>query len=839
MTPGDRLEGLFVAQARRTPDAPAVLHRGRRVTYAELDRLSDAIARRLLALGAGPGRFVGLHLQRSPAMIASVLGVLKAGAAYLALDPAYPHERLALILNDADPAMVIADAPLDPQLGYAGPVLSPDEATPSAADAGPARPEPSPSDPAYVIYTSGSTGAPKGVVLAHTAVGFVRWAEQTFRRGELARVAATTSLCFDPSVFELFAPLSTGGAVILKQDALEPFAADEQPTLLNCVPSAMAALCRSGGVPDSVIAVNVGGEVLTAALAREIYRRTAVKAVYNHYGPTEATTCATVALALPDSVEDPPIGRPIAGAEIHVLDASGRPTPAGGVGEIHIGGPGLALGYLNRPDLTAERFAEDLLGPGSGRLYRTGDLGRWTADGQLQFIGRKDDQVKIRGVRIELGEIEATLAAVPGVRTAAAVVCAGPGGRPDLAAFAETDGVDAEALRAALAHRLPAAVRPRRVVVLDALPLTLTGKVDRQALADGLRRQDDAALQPVATDCRIEEAIAELFKDLLRRPVGPEESFFDLGGDSLLAVDAALRIEEVFGLAAPSALLHQAPTPRLLADALRMCEPSPTPLALLRPGDDALSPVICLADLFGRPISYLSLARRLAPGRAVWGLSPGPLEARFAETADLAVLSEGLLSALEHLQPRGPYVLAGYSAGGLPAFDLARRLRARGAEVRLVLLDSARRHAPSLVALARTLTAEPAHGLRSRVGRAGRALAALGGRWGHGEPRLPDWLPPEKHAYAAALAEAHRRRGDQTFDGPTLVIRCLERDASDDLLDPDGLLGWGKALKGPVRQRSAEGNHHSFMRDPRVAAVARTIDLWLDSAADGAARPAA
>jgi thioesterase domain-containing protein/acyl carrier protein len=375
---------------------------------------------------------------------------------------------------------------------------------------------------------------------------------------------------------------------------------------------------------------------------------------------------------------------------------------------------------------------------------------------------------------------------------------------------------------------------PRRVVALERLPLTVTGKVDRQALAAWPEPGIEEA-PPVCGADRIEEALAELFRDLLGRPAGPQDSFFELGGDSLLAVDAALRIEEVFGLAAPPALLRQAPTPRLLAEALPACQASPHPLTLLRPGEEALPPLFCLADVFARPFSYLSLARRLQPGRAVWGLSPGALERPFAQSADLAALTDGLLAEITRVRPHGPYVLVGYSAGGLPAFDLARRLRARDEAVRLILLDSPRRVRPSLRAFARSLLAGGRW--RARVGRAGRAALALSRRFA--PPPLPDWLPPERRPYAAAMAEAHRRYGGGLFDGPALVVRCREREEADRLLDPDGLLGWRKALTGPVTEWTAEANHHSLMRDPLAAALARRIDLWLEGFAADQARPAA
>jgi amino acid adenylation domain-containing protein len=485
--PSRRLETLFEAQARRTPDAVAVLHAGVGLRYRELDAQADALAGRLRRLGVGPGTLAGVCLGRTPQMVAALLAVLKAGGAYVPLDPAYPTERLDYMLADSGAAVLLADSDVPTRLAYDGAIV--DLRPGAGADVPKARaplrrkaPEDlAPEDLAYVIYTSGSTGRPKGVMLGHTATNLIEWARASFTSGELSRVAATTSICFDPSVFEIFAPICTGGTAILKRGALKLFAPDERPTLLNCVPSVLAELCRLDAIPDSVRIINVGGEPLKAALVREVYRRTNVEAVYNHYGPTEATTCAAVALVPRDVEADPPIGRPIAGAELFVLDPQGRPVQPGECGEIHIGGPGLALGYLNRPELTAERFTHS----GRGRLYRTGDLGRWSANGELEFAGRLDQQVKIHGVRVELGEIEAALLRLVEVKQAAVVARPDASGRNRLVAFLQASpGPMLPQVRAALRRWLPEHMLPDELVALDVLPLTLSGKVDRSALAE-------------------------------------------------------------------------------------------------------------------------------------------------------------------------------------------------------------------------------------------------------------------------------------------------------------------------------------------------------------------
>jgi amino acid adenylation domain-containing protein len=400
----ETLHGLFTAQAARTPDAPAVIFGAETVTYRELDVRSARLARRLRAAGAGPEVAVGVLLERTPDLVAALLGVLRSGSFYVPLDPAYPEARTAFLLEDSG-ARLVVDAAEMGKLDGEGPELD--------GGAGP-------DNLAYVIYTSGSTGRPKGVAIEHrSAVDLLRWAAEVFPAEDLAGVFAATSVCFDLSVFEIFLPLARGGALILGDNALAlaGLPAAERVTLINTVPSAMEELLRLEAVPRSVRTVNLAGEPLVPALVDRIYERTAAGRVFDLYGPSEDTTYSTFALRRPGGPAT--IGRPVAGTRAVLLDPWGNPVPAGVPGEVWLGGAGLARGYLHRPDLTAERFLPDpFAGPGE-RLYRTGDLARRHADGSLELLGRIDHQVKLRGFRIELGEIEAALLAHPAVREAA------------------------------------------------------------------------------------------------------------------------------------------------------------------------------------------------------------------------------------------------------------------------------------------------------------------------------------------------------------------------------------------------------------------------------------
>jgi amino acid adenylation domain-containing protein len=820
-----RLERMFAQAAAATPQAPAIFFRGRVVSYGELVAQVEALAGELTRHGVGPGVLVALSLRRTPAMVAVLLAILKAGGAYLPLDARNPAERMAFVLSDSGAALLITDDGASPGLAdFAGTVLELSEAGLVQRAYGTAPVAVGPPDLAYLIYTSGSTGAPKGVMLGHGATHLVEWARRYYSAEERARVAATTSLSFDPSIFEIFVPLCTGGALILKETALEPFAADEQPTLLGTVPSVLAELCRGDAIPASVQVLNVGGEALSGELARAVYRGRAGLVLDNHYGPTETTTVATVARIPRGLAGEPSIGRPVRGAEIVLLDAGGQPVADGETGEIHIGGPGLALGYLKRPDLTAQRFIH---GPG-GRLYRTGDLARW-ADGELWFAGRLDQQVKIRGFRVELGEVEFALMRVPEVEKALAMVREAAG-RSQLVAYVQAQqALTPAGVRAALADWLPDYMLPARVVVLRAFPLLVSGKVDHAALP----APDDAPVAVVAGDVsRMEKPIIHVFEEVLARGgVGPDDSFFDLGGDSLASVQAALRLEEMLGYELPPALIHQSPTPRALARSLEHGRVrAEGHVSLLQPGGPG-PPLFCMADLFGQPFNYLSLARRLGPDRAVYGVAPGPLQAAFTADGDIGRLTQGFLAELRRVRPRGPYLIAGYSAGGMLALDVARALEAEGEAVRLVLLDSSlhsRRPAAGAIAgwaLAQAAGLFTPRGFVARARGTKALLGKLARRMAPGAP--PSWIPRSQVAFAAAMIKAGAAYRPGPFGGPTLLIKARDRDGIDQLFDGDGMLGWSGVLTGEVVQASVAGGHHDFLREPRVAETAAAVRRFL------------
>ena len=609
--PHARLHELVEAQSRRSPAAIAVVAGTRGVTYARLDAMANGIARQLRNRAVGRESLVGVCLDRDEWLLAALLGVLKAGAAYVPLDPSHPPERLGFICSDAGLSLVVTARGALDHAGATGVetlVVEEVEPYPQAPDV-----PGDPGDAAYVIYTSGSTGQPKGVVVEHrNAVNLITSESRFYSRDELRGVLASTSVCFDPSITQLFLTLSVGGTVIMAPDilALPTLPARGEVTLVNGVPSALAVLLESP-LPRSVRTIVSGGEPLTRAVADRVLATPGVQRLVNLYGPTECTvSCVGGDIASGDGV--PSIGRAYAGAELSVRDTDGNPVPADAVGELWVGGPGVARGYLGRPDLTTARFGSPPAGapagghygsghgvpqqqevtnrgdvePGSsvdwstGRAYRTGDLVRVDADGSLHFCGRVDDQVKVRGHRVEPGEVEAVLAAHPRITAATVVPTTGGDGLTALAGFfvakrsasATATAPDAAELRAYLGARLPAYLVPSKIIRLERLPTTPNGKVDRAALTAMTPVRLPAATPRTASPrtatprtatprtasprtatprTAAEAVVAAIWSEVLGVDVGCDEAFDALGGHSLHAARIAARLERDFGVRVP------------------------------------------------------------------------------------------------------------------------------------------------------------------------------------------------------------------------------------------------------------------------------------------------
>jgi amino acid adenylation domain-containing protein len=550
---------LFERQVARTPHAPAVIGAAAELTYAELNERANRLARHLITLGAGPERLVAIAMPRSPDVIVAMFAVLKAGAAYVPVDPGYPAERISFMLADTSPVAVLTTAAVAKALPGELPVLVLDDPAMAAAldgQDGAALPVAGgPRDVAYVIYTSGSTGRPKGVMVEHAgAVSLACWAAEAFPGGELSRVLASTSLSFDVSVFEIFGTLTAGGCIEVVPNLLalaeRGTAGPWQGSLISAVPSALAHVLATPGVRAHASVAALCGEALTGQVVAAIRAAVPGVRIENIYGPAEATVYATTYVVPENSAvtASPPIGRPLWNTRVLVLDERLGLVPAGVTGELYMAGIGLARGYLGRRGLTADRFVACPFGAPGERMYRTGDLGRWNQAGELEYLGRSDDQVKVRGFRIELGEVETVLAAQDGVAQSAVSVREDQPGDKRLVGYVVPEAgavLDPAGLREACARVLPGYMVPSAITVLGQLPLNANGKLDRKALP----APEYGAGGGRAPATPRERALCEVFAQVLGlEQVGVEDNFFDLGGHSLLAAVLVARLAGQLGV---------------------------------------------------------------------------------------------------------------------------------------------------------------------------------------------------------------------------------------------------------------------------------------------------
>ena len=568
------LHQLFEQQVGRSPQAQALITPTETLSYQELNSRAHQLAHQLHTLGIGPESRVGICLDRSAHLIVAIFATLKAGAAYVPLDPSYPTDRLTYILEDAQISIVLTQQAYQEMAISVAHTILLDTQDATITDTILTEISPvskaQPHNLAYIIYTSGSTGKPKGVAIEHRSpVTLVQWATEVFSSEQLAGVLAATSVCFDLSIFEIFVPLSSGGSVILADDILQlpTLPAADRVSLINTVPTAIAALARINGIPDSVSTINLAGEAIPPTLVKQLYALGSVEQVFNLYGPSEDTTYSTYTALSPDDAVVP-IGVPIANTQAYVLDEQRIPVPIGMPGELYLSGDGLARGYWNQADMTSERFIDN--------LYKTGDHARYRPDGQLEFLGRADDQVKVRGFRIELGEIESTLLQCPQVVQAVVTVFEEAQNRRLVAHIVLTEISDSEdfgkvlpqssetlkALRSHLQKSLPDYMLPAAFVPLEALPLLPNGKVNHKALPDPVFADIPAESNSALTST--ERTLVEVWRSLLNQSVSVHDNFFELGGDSILAIQAIAQAQKS-GLYFSPRDLFQHPTVAQLA----------------------------------------------------------------------------------------------------------------------------------------------------------------------------------------------------------------------------------------------------------------------------------
>jgi amino acid adenylation domain-containing protein len=681
------LPELFAAWASATPGAVALEHGDERVTYAELHARAGRLARRLAEAGVEPGDRVGLLMERSTTLVAAMLGTLRAGAAYVPLDPTHPPDRLRVVLDDAGVRVLLAAGEVPPELGGAVRVLDVGGDADSFGEGG----EPTPAVPpggdglAYVIYTSGSTGTPKGVMVPHRAVARLVLENDFARLGPGDAVAHAANPAFDAATWEVWGALLNGTRlVILDRDVVLSPARLERELAVRGV----------GALFLTTSVFNLMAREAPAAFARLRHVVFGGEAADPHAVRTETTVFATWHRvdALADDAPSVPIGRALDNTRAYVLDPQLEPVPPGVPGELYVGGDAVAWGYLGRPELTAERFVPDPFGaePG-GRLYRTGDRVRWLAAGELECLGRLDGQVKLRGFRIEPAEIEAALAAHAAVGEAVVVVRE-DGGDRRLAAYvvaAHGAAPAAAELREHLARRLPAYMVPATVTLLDAIPVTSSGKTDRRALP--VPRASAAEAGSMVPRDMLEHQIAAIWQELLGAgPVGIHDDFFERGGHSLLAVRMLGRVEERFGKRVPLSALFAGATVAGLAAALRREWPAGAADAVVTLNAEGTRPPLFFlhGDVGGGGLYGLSLARFLGAGQPLHLLPPLLPEAD-GTGPGIREMARRQVEVIRGVQPSGPYRLGGYCNGGLVAFEVARLLEAAGERVERLLVVQA------------------------------------------------------------------------------------------------------------------------------------------------------
>ncbi|MGO9152815.1 non-ribosomal peptide synthetase, partial [Mycobacterium sp.] len=679
---------VFAAQVARTPEAVAVTFEGRSITYRELEEAANRLAHLLAGQGVGPGACVALLFSRSAEAVVAMVAVLKTGAAYLPIDPGLPAARIGFMVADAAPIAAITSVGLREQVdGHDVAVIDIGDPAIQAYPCTPL-PAPAPDYIAYIIYTSGTTGVPKGVAITHHNV--IQYIESL--DADLRRPGVWTqwfSLSFDGSVLEIWGALLHGGRLVVVPESMTRSTAElhallisEQVDVLEQTPSAAGALS-----PDGLesVALLVGGEACPADL---VDRWAAPgRVMINKYGPTEATVDVTYSAPLMAGSGAPPIGSPLPGAALFVLDGWLRPVPAGVVGELYVSGTTVGYGYWRRSALTASRFVACPFG-GAGapgiRMYRTGDLVSWGADGQLRYVGRADEQVKIRGYRIELGEVQAALAGLDGVGQAVVIAREDRPGDKRLVGYV-TGTADPAGVRAALGERLPAYMVPAAVVVIDALPLTSNGKLDIRALPAPEYQGIDHYRAPATLT---EEILAGIYARVLGvERVGVDDSFFDLGGDSLLAMRLIAAINTSLNVDLSVPTVFEAPTVRSLsqrleADAISVQELAP--VQTLKKGTGV--PLFCIHPVGGMSWAYQTLGNYL--DCSIIGIQQ-ILQREEAEPGSIRDMAKNYADRIQALYPTGPYNLLGWSFGGVVAHELAVELQRRGCVIaRLILLDA-------------------------------------------------------------------------------------------------------------------------------------------------------
>gem|GEM_PF-261590 len=886
-----RIHDLFEAQADRRPDAVALVFEGRATTFGEVEQGANRVANALQARGVRPGEFCGLVAERGVELVIAMLGIVKAGCAYVPVDPSYPEDRVRFMLEDAGCAAVLASPGLVSLCGTAKPIVLIDGPEVRSA------PSDRPSCPAtaggvcYAIYTSGSTGRPKGVVLTHRAVvNTLEWVSRTFRVGPADRLLFVTSPSFDLSVYDVFGALGAGASIEIGSAALLREPADLARhlceggvTIWDSAPAALSRLVPF--FPECATAsrlrlVMLSGDWIPVSLPGVLKRVFPGVEVNALGGATEAAIWSNFF-----RVEDVdprwssiPYGAPIQNARYYILDGHLRPLPVGIAGDLYIAGVCLAEGYLNRTTLTNERFVPDPFVRGQ-RMYKTGDLARYWDDGTMEFLGRSDFQVKIRGFRVELGEVETAMRALPGVRDALCTTFLDGAAQRSLVAYVIPErqaALDMLAIKEELTSRLPDFMVPAYIIPLRALPLSSSGKIDRQALPSPAETRGTSEFREPRGP--VEIVLAGLWQELLKRKaIGARDDFFELGGHSLLAVMLIAEIRARFGVEIPLSQIIESSTIESLAAVVEQsvgskvssAEPPGEASMLVELKRGGPNCFFFVHDGEGETLLYRNLAQRMPSHFGVYGILPRRLPSVPLADTRISAMAASYLLEVRRRQPHGPYYLGGLCAGGVISFDMASQLEREGEEVELVvLLDAAEPTASPRSWMTASRRWHRLEGLLQRPPRAGeatqpeagldvwevargairkgaattryeiaellttvsvklrvgllRALLSRGSTW-------PGWIPPltARQIYLAAKP-FHTSR--VTRANHIVLVNASEgSDANAPVSESfeDPLLGWGRFAGGALESVTTSGGHSSMLQEPQVEMLAAHLARYL------------
>ena len=839
--PRDRcIHQLFEEQVERSPEATALVYETQQLTYGELNARANQLAHHLRSLGVGPEVLVGVCLERSLELVVGLLAILKAGGAYVPLDPSYPAERLAFMLQDTQAPVLLTQQRLLARLpAYSGHTLClerdaahiaqhPDTNPPASS---------SPTNLAYVIYTSGSTGTPKGVMIEQRAVvRLVRNADYV-RLGPADGVAQASNASFDAATFEVWGALLNGARLVVLQTAtlmdaqsLVEAITSQRITTLFLTTALFNRLAHASPPPFAALThLLFGGERADPGSVLRVLEHGAPRQLVHVYGPTETTTFATwYAVTQASELRSyVPIGRPISNTTAHIVNRDGQPQPIGVVGELLIGGDGVARGYLRRPELTAERFASDpYCANSAARLYRTGDFARYRADGDIEFIGRRDQQVKIRGFRIEPSEVEAVLASHPAVAGCAVVVAEVRPGEHGLVAYyaaAEGASLSREAARGFLRSKLPEHMVPAVFVALPSLPLTPNGKVDRSRLPEPREAPEADRVRSRTPSDQLELHLVKLWERMLGvEGIGIHDDFFELGGHSLLAAQLFDEIERLFGRRLPlDTLWYKGASIADVAHLLREDKQSITwPILVPIKPSGVKPPLFVVHTMGGNLFHYDHLARALDPDQPIIGLQARGVYGREQPRRRIEDIAADCVRALRGHQAQGPYLIAGYSSAGIVAFEIARQLESAGEKVGLLaLIDSFSPRAKRKRSLVQA-TAGMLRRLQLRLVQERAYHAIL------------HWTGLSHRRRLGSVGEAQRWAYWSYRARPYAGAACLfVANASLEMVHEPSL-GWEQLVQGGLHVHRLPGGHSSIMQAPLVAELAAMFQAELDRATE-------